>query len=480
MRVGLAFGIRLHGISITSLPKYLKSLCPRYQLDFPPRPNPAPANRVVHHDLEVVTSKVVECEADYKSQLAQYNSNASAHEEAAISDYVNSRVVFVIEPSNGDVGSKLEKVPLLRENRRRLFLYDSTLDGVLDWQSVKRKRLNVFCGSGLGIDKDRIESYFLDQVVKPVSEMVGKDCADMDVLTLFCKNDASRKVSHIDTMRSAVAGRFKKHVISVGTVESDTAECLQRYRRRQKRPFSATVEDKIVIVSLKFSDVHLGKMKYLAGGDTLFNRWPTPLLPISSMPSCTQAVQEKLAEPMSGRTEDDLGEEMDESTSILPDLPADHCIPYPHESHYLLGQELMHVFRTDVMIDASPGSGMKMLSVLLSNVRGVAICRNAAHKQLIMSNLASQVKARRLVPGFTALPKPPELVAYEKSTQGLGGTPLRPPAPKGSAPSPPPVPVPVPAPVPAPELSSGGSPAPSPSPGANVSPALNAFGSVVF
>ena len=123
----------------------------------------------------------------------------------------------------------------------------------------------------------------------------------------------------------------------MGTIEADTAETLQRYRRYQKRPFGATIEDKILIVSQKLNDVHIGKMKFLTSGDTFFNKWPTPLLPVTSMPTCTFATMEKTLQLTTNRSEDDLGEEMEDGVSLVCDIPADHVIPFPRESHFLLG-----------------------------------------------------------------------------------------------------------------------------------------------
>ena len=223
---------------------------------------------------------------EYKAQLAKYNADAQAHEVNAINEYINSRIVFVLEPQNGSahaIGEKLLKIPPLKENRRKLFVHDSTLDGVLDWEKVKQRRLNVFAGSGLGIDKDRVESYFLENVFKPLNDSVAKETAEQDIVICFCRNDTAKKISHVESMRSAIATQLKRHQISIGTVEADTAETLLRHRRRTMRAFAATIEDKIKIASLRMTDVHFGKMKYLANGDTFFNKWPTPLLPISSM-----------------------------------------------------------------------------------------------------------------------------------------------------------------------------------------------------
>ena len=147
-----------------------------------------PTNRVIHQDLEVVTNKVVESDDDYKAQLAKYNAAAQDHEANAINEYVNSRVVFVTEPPAGSsttLADKLLKVPLLKENRRRVFVYDSTLDGVLDWEKVKSRRLNVFAATGLGIDKERFETQFLENVFTPINGCMSKEFAEHDLMVML-------------------------------------------------------------------------------------------------------------------------------------------------------------------------------------------------------------------------------------------------------------------------------------------------------
>ena len=91
----------------------------------------------------------------------------------------------------------------------------------------------------------------------------------------------------------------------------------------------------------------------------------------------------------------------------------------------MLVQEMLHVFKCDLLIDCSPASGYSMLAVLLSNLRGVAICRNRAHSKFLLNNLSEWVRARGLCPGFQPLQKPQHLKLYEAKAHGrLGEQPL--------------------------------------------------------
>jgi hypothetical protein len=166
--------------------------------------------------------------------------------------------------------------------------------------------------------------------------------------------------------------------------------------------------------------------------------------------------------------EPDLGNE--EDGDFAADVPNGMMVPFPHECHHLLIQEMLNVFRCEILVDASPGSGVRLLGVLLSNCRAVAICRNATHAKFVKSNLTAWVKARKLVPGFKALPKPSELLAFENKNQGK-------PVP---APAPAAVPTPSPAQEPATAVIVTGGGGPSATSSGGASQGLKAFGSVML
>ena len=112
-----------------------------------------------------------------------------------------------------------------------------------------------------------------------------------------------------------------------------------------------------------------GRMRFL-NSDTFFNRWPVPVLPATVLSRVTEAEADKIFDlgcpaPEAQATDD--GEESMDPTSL--DIAEGQVIPFPHEQHQVLTQELMHVFHCDVLIDVAPGSGVKLLAVLLSNLR---------------------------------------------------------------------------------------------------------------
>jgi hypothetical protein len=52
----------------------------------------------------------------------------------------------------------LTNIALLREGKRKLVIYDVSLDGKLEWDIIKKRRLNVFAGTGPALSPDRLQA----------------------------------------------------------------------------------------------------------------------------------------------------------------------------------------------------------------------------------------------------------------------------------------------------------------------------------
>ena len=108
-------------------------------------------------------------------------------------------------------------------------------------------------------------------------------------------------------------------------------------------------------------------------------------------------------------------------SSDTMDLPISEktVIAFPHEHHWALTQEFLAVFggpSNVTLIDMAPGSGAKLLGVLLSNGRGIGVARSAFHSKWITDNLIQWVRQKRIVP-ISQLPKPDSLIQYEKQNK---------------------------------------------------------------
>ena len=89
------------------------------------------------------------------------------------------------------------------------------------------------------------------------------------------------------------------------------------------------------------------------------------------------------------------------------------CLPFPHEAHQVLAQELLHVFHANVLIVAGVGSGLSVLGGLLGGARVVALCASKTHLKFVEKNLLEWLKEKKVVPG-TVLQKPPHIQQYEQ------------------------------------------------------------------
>lgn len=219
-----------------------------------------------------------------------------------------------------------------------------------------------------------------------------------------------------------------------------------------------------------------GPMRVLHGGNTYYNRWPVPVE--LHQPQCTVKVAEQIFAADAGvqRSEEtDLGE-------VEPAGPedagaADSLVPFPHEHHMALTQEWIHTFKAEILVIGAPAAGASLMGGLISNVRAVAVARNAAHRNFLMTRLEDFVKQRRLVPGYVPRVMPTALITYAaKHPEVLRSTAPAPAPPPKASPPPPPVPRP-PAPPPNPTAPAPSPPAPPASPAGG---ALAPFGAAVL
>ncbi len=437
----------------TAISKTIDEIAILYAADFPVKPAANPQYKVEHLDnLDVINTRVVESDNDYRVQLAVFNERALQHENKAASDFINSRIVVIADemrPGTSTLVEQLAKLPLLGERgRKRLVTYNVTIDAPVDWNMIKKRRKNMFNAAGPGLCVARLQT--IAEEVFTIGHAQNPENEDTDVLVTLLRQDLQKPINVLDLAKDTMKTATKRHIQAVGSIEPESSGMLQLFKRRAKA-FGARVEDRLVASSRKgLEDCVSGKMKYL-NADTYFNRWPIPVLPLASMAQLSEDLNTKLfaGANLDARTPDDDGE--DDELNLAADMPEGMVAPFPLEPHPVLTQEMMHVFKADVLVDASPASGQSMLAVLQSNLRGVAIARNPVHQKFIMSNIQEWVKvcpkplpyqlplhpnkpiallpptkhktfqARKLAPNFMPLEKPAALSKYEIQTKGFGG-----------------------------------------------------------
>ena len=129
-----------------------------------------------------------------------------------------------------DTETKMERLPLLREaSSPKVVLYESQNDGLIDYEEVKKRRVNVFTGLGVGTSAQRMSEVIeMFNVVQATSspEMRDKSC-----LAIMCKVDSLKSKSGLEVIRQKLP---KKASTAVVTLDPEQPDLLARIRRGKR------------------------------------------------------------------------------------------------------------------------------------------------------------------------------------------------------------------------------------------------------
>lgn len=113
--------------------------------------------------LEVVTSASIMDDDEYARKLQRWTEACTKYEEDSISSFVNARVVIITDPldDKDKYLKKLQKLPIMSEKKRKLFLYDDTSSKPQNWERIKRRRQSALVP---------VTSVFEDDSIEPLLE----------------------------------------------------------------------------------------------------------------------------------------------------------------------------------------------------------------------------------------------------------------------------------------------------------------------
>ena len=407
------------------------------------------------------------------------------------------------------INKKLEKVSFMKEPGRKLFVYDSLCQEGLNWQklrSCKRSfltgaRITMICETAGQSGRDTLAT--LKDVYLNYRTTREPDDMSEDIVAAIVPGVTQDKPTneYLDAAWRSLKALGNKHMgPRIGQIVQNKQSLLQQVYTRSV--WSRTPDHHLVFTYQTMPRDSSGRkrMKYLQEGgnygDTAFNCWPVPMVPMAGLPKATQQVHDDIFE---NDTVEDSGAEDGTGGAAVEDL-GDKVIPFPREMSESLTREMFHVFAIDVGIFLTPASGKALMAVILENRRAVAICKNKAHKDFIMHQLLEMVKALNLAADKRPA-KPQELVEWE-STHGRTGqqaaipngggraggafppTPVAPLLGAGGAGGAVPLPAPkaavLPLALPPPILPSGGAPSSSGAPPPPAATGLAAFGAAVL
>ena len=131
--------------------------------------------------------------------------------------------------SDGTKG-KLERLPLMQETGSpKVLLYESANDGMLDYDEIKKRRVNVFTGVGCGVSTHKVEE--LMEIWNVVRNSCAPDQRDRSCLAILLKVDNLKSRSALDVVRPKLP---KKTPTAVVTLDADQPDLLSRIRRGKR------------------------------------------------------------------------------------------------------------------------------------------------------------------------------------------------------------------------------------------------------
>lgn len=112
-------------------------------------------------------------------------------------------------------------------------LYELPNDGQLDYDGIKKRRLNVFTGVGAGASQERIGEAV--NFFQNIQGAAGPDNRDKNVLAIMTKVDNLKVKNALDVIRPKLPKKMQTAVVNL---DADTPDLLSRIRRG-KRAFGS-------------------------------------------------------------------------------------------------------------------------------------------------------------------------------------------------------------------------------------------------
>lgn len=128
------------------------------------------------------------------------------------------------------LSGKLERLPLMQEaGGPKILLYESHNDGLLDYDEIKKRRVNIFTGVGCGVSSQKVGE------VMDIWDVVKSSCApdqrDRSCLAILVKLGNLKAKSALDVIRPKLP---KKTPTAVVTLDPDQPDLLSRIRRGKR------------------------------------------------------------------------------------------------------------------------------------------------------------------------------------------------------------------------------------------------------
>lgn len=138
------------------------------------------------------------------------------------------------------LNGKLERLPLMREaNTPKVMLYESQNDGALDLDEMKKRRINIFTGVGVGASAQRVQEIM--EMWGVVCGTSSPDLKDKSCLAIVVKIDNLKTKSALEVVKQKINKKWPSAVV---TLDAEQSDLLSRIRRG-KRAFGLLVANQI-------------------------------------------------------------------------------------------------------------------------------------------------------------------------------------------------------------------------------------------
>ena len=127
--------------------------------------------------------------------------------EYVCEEFVHSRVELMVNKIDDTLPAKLAKSKLIQERKRKVMWYSVPGDGAVSWDTAKKRRLNLFSGTGPGHSESRIKS-----VLNTFEAMQGlerdEEVSHRNILARLARTNSNRAKGAGDCVRKTMTSKF--------------------------------------------------------------------------------------------------------------------------------------------------------------------------------------------------------------------------------------------------------------------------------
>ena len=263
----------------------------------------------------------------YKVELAKYDTAVQSHRKRKLDDYLGANASIIID-DGADTDRRKRKLlalPVAAEKRRKLFVKDFLIQQGIDWQRLRDRHQSAFDPLKANITEEGMDQLF--EIYRRL-KADGDDRKSADQLVLIVPgpppNNPENK--HVAT----AVKHMKKGLMTapkVGRIEYPQADVLMRCKA--KHSFTGQADNFLVFGSEAKINMPRKSLTFL-GGDSHFNKWIVPLIPVASLLKVDIATHKNLfAEQEEVMMEDQ--EQAGELADVEIVSNKDQLIPFPQD-----------------------------------------------------------------------------------------------------------------------------------------------------